>query len=439
MSAGSQTVDSPLPERVRIERTRIAGGIYERADEIADLGLSAMLAQLPGYTGRDAEFHADVHEQVARLCRTGLGALLDTRRVTAADLAATRRAAVRRARSGLPLTDYIAAFRLGQQAFWKSLVAHAGNSPDAREATLSMVLPLTRYCDLVSTQATQAYLEFQQHRSADAGRDGRELLECLLGGTLPDRGPLPATAAAHGIGVAHPDRLVVVTAAVCAIRERRADTTGTETAHRVSTALARTAVNGHRTLAVVRDAGTRDPEIVAVAALGPTGTAEELCTRLKRTHETLAGEGITTAVGVSTVSSGVEYLPRARQEARAALDLLPDDGGVMALPELSPFRYLMLRSDETARNLVDPRITRTLTDDQAKGAVLADTIRAFADADMNLREAAEALRIHHNTAKYRLRRIQQLTGRNIRSVTDLVDLLVALELRATPRPAARGL
>lgn len=111
----------------------------------------------------------------------------------------------------------------------------------------------------------------------------------------------------------------------------------------------------------------------------------------------------------------------------------------MALPELSPFRYLMLRSDETARNLVDPRITRTLTDDQAKGAVLADTIRAFADADMNLREAAEALRIHHNTAKYRLRRIQQLTGRNIRSVTDLVDLLVALELRATPRPAARGL
>ena len=440
MSAGSQTVGNPLPERVRVERTRIVGTIYDRADEIADLGSSTILAQIPGYAGRDGEFRADVHEQVARLCRTGLGALLDKRRVTAADLAATRRAAVRRAQSGLPLTDYITAFRLGQQAFWKTLVAHAGDSPAAREATLSMVLPLTRYCDLVSTQATHAYLEYQQHQSAEAGRDGRDLLECLLGGTLPDRGPLTATAAAHGIGVTSPERLVVVTVTVRATRDRRTgEATETEAPHLVAAALARTAVNGHRTLAVVRDPGARDSEIVAVAGLGHTGTVEELCTRLRCTRESLAGDGITTAVGVSTVSAGIEYLPRARQESHAALGLLPEDGGVMALPELSPFRYLVLNSDEIARNLVDPRISRALTDDQAKGAVLAETIRAFVAADMNLREAADALRIHHNTAKYRLRRIQQLTGRNIRSVTDLVELLVAIELRAVPEPAVRAL
>ncbi|NUS94929.1 MAG: helix-turn-helix domain-containing protein, partial [Nocardia sp.] len=137
--------------------------------------------------------------------------------------------------------------------------------------------------------------------------------------------------------------------------------------------------------------------------------------------------------------AGIEYLPRSWQESRTALGLLPEDGGVLALPELSPFRYLVLNSDETARNLVDPRIDRTLTDDRAKGAVLADTIRAFAAADLNLRQAADALRIHHNTAKYRVRRIQQLTGRNIRNITDLVELLVAIELRTTPRPPAREL
>ncbi|GGK91261.1 PucR family transcriptional regulator [Nocardia jinanensis] len=438
MSAGSQTVGNSLPERVRAERTRIVGSIYDHTEEVAELGSSAILAQIPGYAGRDGEFRADVHEQVTRLCRTGLGALLDKRRVTAADLAATRRAAVRRAQSGLPLTDYITAFRLGQQAFWKSLVAHAGDSPAAREATLSMVLPLTRYCDLVSTQATHAYLEYQQHQSAEAGRDGRDLLECLLGGTMPDRGPLLATASAHGIGVTNPERLVVVTATVRGSRNHRSgEPSETEAPHLVSAALARTAVNGYRTLAVVRDPGA--PEIVAVAGLGRTGTVEELCARLRHTCDSLTGEGITTALGISTVSAGIEYLPRAWQEARAALGLLPDGGGVMALPELSPFRYLLLSSDETARNLVDPRIARTLTDDQAKGAVLADTIRAFVAADMNLREAADALRIHHNTAKYRLRRIQQLTGRNIRTVTDLVELLVAIELRATPRPVGREL
>ncbi|MFI5717354.1 PucR family transcriptional regulator [Nocardia sp. NPDC051750] len=428
MSAGSHTVAASLPEPVQLARTRIVGTIYDCADEIAERGSSAILAQVPGYTGRDTEFRADVHDQVARLCRTGLGALLDHRRVTAADLAYTRRAAVRRAQSGLPLTDYITAFRLGQQAFWKTLVAHAGDSPAAREATLSMVLPLTRYCDLISTQATHAYLEFQQHQAAEAGRDGRDLVESLLGGALPERGPLPAAAAAHGIGTAHNEHLVVIAATVLTCHERgTAARSDTEAPHIVSAALARAGVNGHRTLAVARDT-----DIVAIAGLGRAGV-DELCARLRRTRDTLVAEGITAALGVSTVITGIEQIPRGWQEARSALDLLPDSGGVMALPELTPFRYLMLSSDDTVRNLVDPRIARTLAEDQAKGAVLADTIRAFVAADMNLREAADALRIHHNTAKYRLRRIQQLTGRNIRTVTDLVDLLVAIELRHAPR------
>ncbi|MFD4401321.1 PucR family transcriptional regulator [Nocardia sp. NPDC058499] len=201
--------------------------------------------------------------------------------------------------------------------------------------------------------------------------------------------------------------------------------------HIVSSALARTGVNGHRTLAVVRDT-----DIVAVAGLG-RATAGALCTRLRRTRDTLLAEGITTAFGISTVITGIEQLPRGRQEAHTALDLLPDSGGVLALPELTPFRYLVLSSDDTARSLVDPRIARALADDQAKGGVLAETIRAFIAADTNLREAADALRIHHNTAKYRLRRIQQLTGRNIRTVTDLVELLVALELRQAPAAVRR--
>ncbi|WP_280463742.1 PucR family transcriptional regulator [Nocardia carnea] len=427
MSAGSHPLAASLPEPVQLARTRIAGVVYDRAEEIAAQGSTAILAQVPGYGGRDSEFRADVHDQVARLCRTGLGALLNHRRVTAAELAQTRRAAVRRARSGLPLADYITAFRLGQQTFWKNLIAHAGDSPTAREATLSLVLPLTRYCDLISTEATQAYLDFQQHQSAEAGRDEHDLVEALLTGTLPERGPLPAAAAAHGIGSAPGERLVVIAATIL----DRSVRSETDAAHIVSSALARTGVNGHRTLAVVRAT-----DIAAVAGLG-RATAGELCTRLRRTRDALLAEGITTAFGISTVITGIEQLPRGRQEALSALDLLPDSGGVLALPELTPFRYLVLSSDDTARSLVDPRIARALADDQAKGGVLADTIRAFIAADTNLREAAEALRIHHNTAKYRLRRIQQLTGRNIRTVTDLVELLVAIELRQAPAPVRR--
>ncbi|MGN2637761.1 helix-turn-helix domain-containing protein [Nocardia takedensis] len=92
----------------------------------------------------------------------------------------------------------------------------------------------------------------------------------------------------------------------------------------------------------------------------------------------------------------------------------------------------VVRADDAARHLVDPRIGAALAGDRTRGGPLADTIRAFAAADMNLREAADALRIHHNTAKYRLGRVQELTGRNARSVNDLVELLVAIELHTPP-------
>ncbi|WP_165396122.1 helix-turn-helix domain-containing protein [Streptomyces sp. F001] len=37
--------------------------------------------------------------------------------------------------------------------------------------------------------------------------------------------------------------------------------------------------------------------------------------------------------------------------------------------------------------------------------------------------------MHHNTAHYRLRRIEERTGRNPRRIADLLELLVALAIR----------
>lgn len=69
-----------------------------------------------------------------------------------------------------------------------------------------------------------------------------------------------------------------------------------------------------------------------------------------------------------------------------------------------------------------------LEDDRARGGVLTDTIRAFADADLKVNAAAEQLQVHPNTAQYRLRRIEERTGRNPRQIADLLDLLFAIAL-----------
>jgi DNA-binding PucR family transcriptional regulator len=138
-------------------------------------------------------------------------------------------------------------------------------------------------------------------------------------------------------------------------------------------------------------------------------------------------------MGISTVAGGVAELPRACLEARTALESVADGGGVVALPRLSPLDYLLLRADDTARWLVGPRLRAFLDADRARGGVLVATVRAFAGADLNLRLAAERLQVHPNTAQYRLRRVQERTGRNPRRIADLLDLLVAIELDAAAR------
>jgi DNA-binding PucR family transcriptional regulator len=172
----------------------------------------------------------------------------------------------------------------------------------------------------------------------------------------------------------------------------------------------------------------RQAEIVAVPALRARTGPDELCDRFQAVQEQLQAEGMALAMGIGTVAADVTELPRAYREARTALEALAGEAGVSALPRLSAFSYLALRADETARRLVDTSLRAFLAEDRSRGGTLVATIRAFADADLNLRVAAERLHVHPNTAQYRLRRIQERTGRNPRRIADLLDLLVAIAM-----------
>ena len=62
---------------------------------------------------------------------------------------------------------------------------------------------------------------------------------------------------------------------------------------------------------------------------------------------------------------------------------------------------------------------------------LAETLRAYADCDLNVARAAELLNVHANTVHYRLRRVQELTGRDPRRFSELVELTTALRIIAS--------
>ena len=74
-----------------------------------------MRAEIPAYAAAADGLLEDVRHQIRLHHETKLRCLLAEEDVTSEDLAFTRGAAMRRARAGLALEDYINAFRIGQQ------------------------------------------------------------------------------------------------------------------------------------------------------------------------------------------------------------------------------------------------------------------------------------------------------------------------------------
>ena len=407
----------PRSDVVAAERGRILSSLLSDLSALVDTAIEAMRAEIPAYEAQGDGFFEDVREQVAAHYRTKLTAFLEERQVTLEEVGFIRGAAMRRARAGLALEHYINAFRVGEKVLWDAIVDRAGEHPLGHEAALTLAAPLMRYVDFVTTHAAHAYVEFQQFALADADRERRDLLDLLLAGDLPSEGALRTLARQYGIDAETPAVVVVALA--------RGG--GNEPPHAARTAL--TAASSPETKALVV---ARRNEIVAIWSLGARADIAVACDRLDRAYEHLRREGVELAIGVSALAHRVKDLPRAYHEAREAVDRVREAGGVAALPRLSPFDYLVLRNDETARRLLDPELRRFLAEDRARGGVLCETIRAFAGANLRLRDTAERLHVHPNTAQYRLRRIKERTKRNPRHIADLMELLVAIQLE---RPA----
>ena len=105
------------------------------------------------------------------------------------------------------------------------------------------------------------------------------------------------------------------------------------------------------------------------------------------------------------------------------------------MSKMSAFEYLTLRPDATAHRLIAPAIHDFVAQDRREGAPLIATLRAYVACDLNARRAADRLHVHVNTAHYRLGRIAERTGCDLRRVSDLIELLIAARLAdVEPRP-----
>ena len=60
--------------------------------------------------------------------------------------------------------------------------------------------------------------------------------------------------------------------------------------------------------------------------------------------------------------------------------------------------------------------------------MLTTTLQEYVASDFNTKVAAERLFVHPNTARYRLGKIEERTGCDLRHVADVLDLLIALRV-----------
>jgi sugar diacid utilization regulator len=281
------------------------------------------------------------------------------------------------------------------------------------------------FLDHASTHAADAFLEEQQQLMAEGDRVRRDLLEDLLAGREPAPGPRLAAARAAGLEPGTACQLIV------AIPRRQAES---EYALRsAGSVLARALGAALPPLLVIR----HDEIVIASSVVG--GESAKVAERLEQAWQALVDQGVLLAVGTSTVHARPAELPDAYREACLAAESHGSAGGVLALSELSAFDYLTLSGDSTVQRLISPEIRRFLEEDASEGGALTATLLAYADADLNAKLAAERLFVHVNTAHYRLGRIAERTGCDLRRLSDVVELLIAIKLARAEGPRLMGL
>ncbi|KRF24387.1 PucR family transcriptional regulator [Phycicoccus sp. Soil803] len=135
------------------------------------------------------------------------------------------------------------------------------------------------------------------------------------------------------------------------------------------------------------------------------------------------------SMGVSSRMTGLEDLRRMRRQAVWSLSVAmqaPQPNVVLAEQQLGLARWL--NPDlETVRHLAGEALHPLREYDTANGSELVSTLAVYFRHQGRLRPAAEQLFIHEHTLTYRLKRIEQLTSKDLKSYRDAFELWLAIE------------
>ncbi|MCK2241263.1 MULTISPECIES: helix-turn-helix domain-containing protein [unclassified Crossiella] len=316
----------------------------------------------------------------------------------------------RRAEQGFPVEATLRSYRIGGQFMWETFVSAAGPDLGDQRAVLAAATTLWTFIDTYSAALAEGHRLASEDRARTDTEVRSALLEALFTGKSAAGRSLLDCAA--DLRLPAGGRFLVVVA----------DT------HALPRIEERLRLRG--TISVWRQEIDAQAGIVL---LSPSGSPEQLCLQLA---------GHTRArVGVSAEYHQIEATPAARHAAGLARAAVGPHGPGVLRHDRAPVPILLASAPEAARAVAQAALGPVLELPARDRELLLSTLRVWLGHDGATSAAAAELHCHRNTVRYRLRRLEDLTGLSLTSPKALSELHLALEaLRLLPQhdtPAER--
>jgi hypothetical protein len=402
---------------------RVGEALAGRYTEIGEAIADRVFDEIPGYGSAAPELISDLRAGATATAEVLARAFAEGSTLRREDLAFLREVATRRVHQGISLEEFLHAYRVALLTIWDASADEAARLKISREAGFGLARSAIDAIDIITTQAAEAYLREENRLRTQSGRAARDLVERLIDGQ--PIGPGRRHPAAPGLDPT--GQLLTVVG--------RAEQTTLAVGDALQ--LARDALEESMSLGTVRPLATiRHGELVLITAGGSPGAK---IARLRAARQrTIAEHNIDVRYGVSVPSQGFASVEQAYREAALSLSYTSPSRPIVSLHDLSSLECALVGATATTKAVIASKGNnlRALSDEELAAAV--ETIRAFADADLNVAKAAHRMHVHPNTVRYRLQQIATKTGHDPRTFMGLVELLCILEITDTEAPALRA-
>jgi hypothetical protein len=386
---------------VNAQVMKIGSVIARRLDEMAEQVASAVRTNV--------EFYKDTSvvsaDELLSSSTENIRFLFDGVREGAAfDTSPAIATGTNRAAAGVPLPVVMDAFRVASHHLWDAVVEVAGAQANiGRDALLRATALLWRAQDVYTDAMTAAYRRQAMHQALEDEAERSALTEALLQARITDDRTLWEVAQLLRLPQKGP---YVVIAAQCPSIGKRA-------------------LPGIHAM-------LRSIDIFSAWRLLPdlqTGIAHIPGDAERGALLELLGRVATKPVGVSPAFDDLADTAQALRYARVAVNARGRGPGTVTVFDDSVIAVAAVSAPEVAKKVTELVLGGAFDDMTTEEKdVLFATFRTWVDNDGSIPNTAAGLYCHPNTVRYRLRRIEERTGRSLSVPRELAELCLAFEI-----------